>query len=44
MVVVCRLLDQQLAAQAKAFETDSGFTERLYRVRSEKRSLLSRCR
>ena len=31
------LLDRQLAAQATAFETE-GFTERLYRVRSEKRS------
>ena len=36
--VACSLLDRQLAAQAKAFETDGGFTERLYRVRSEKRS------
>jgi four helix bundle suffix protein len=33
----CYLLDRQLAAQAKAFETDGGFTERLYRVRSFKR-------
>lgn len=33
----CYLLDRQLAAQAKAFETEGGFTERLYRVRSAAR-------
>ncbi len=33
----CYLLDRQLAAQAKAFETEGGFTERLYRVRNAKR-------
>ncbi len=33
----CRLLDRQLAAQAKAFEDQGGFTERLYRVRSQRR-------
>ena len=33
----CRLLDRQLAAQAKAFEDEGGFTERLYRVRSQRR-------
>lgn len=33
----CYLLDRQIAAQAKAFETEGGFTERLYRVRSAKR-------
>ena len=38
LVVACSLLDRQLAAQAKAFETEGGFTERLYRVRSGKRS------
>ena len=38
LAVSCSLLDRQLAAQAKAFETEGGFTERLYRVRSEKRS------
>jgi len=38
LAVACSLLDRQLAAQAKAFETEGGFTERLYRVRSEKRS------
>ncbi|MBI2909600.1 MAG: four helix bundle protein [Chloroflexi bacterium] len=38
LVVPCSLLDRQLAAQAAAFEAGGGFTERLYRVRSEKRS------
>ena len=33
----CYLLDRQIEAQAKAFETEGGFTERLYRVRSAKR-------
>jgi len=33
----CYFLDRQLAAQAKAFETEGGFTERLHRVRSERR-------
>ena len=36
--VCCHLLDRQLAAQASAFEHKGGFTERLYRVRTEKRS------
>lgn len=31
--VACTLLDRQLTAQARAFERDGGFTERLYRVR-----------
>lgn len=35
--VCCYLLDRQIEAQAKAFEKDGGFTERLYRVRSAKR-------
>lgn len=35
--VCCRLLDRQLAAQAKAFADEGGFTERLYRVRSQRR-------
>ncbi|MFC1600914.1 four helix bundle suffix domain-containing protein [Candidatus Sumerlaeota bacterium] len=35
--LACYLLDRQLAAQAKAFENEGGFTERLYRVRSERR-------
>ena len=38
LAVACSLLDRQLAALAKSFETEGGFTERLYRVRSEKRS------
>jgi four helix bundle suffix protein len=33
----CHLLDRQLQAQAAAFETEGGFTERLYRVRSQRR-------
>ncbi len=33
----CHLLDRQLATQAKTFETEGGFTERLYRVRSQAR-------
>jgi len=36
--VCCYLLDRQLAAQAFAFEREGGFTERLYRVRSDRRS------
>jgi four helix bundle suffix protein len=34
LAVTCSLLDRQLAVQAKTFETEGGFTERLYRVRS----------
>lgn len=41
LAVACSLLDRQIAAQAEAFENEGGFTERLYRVRSEKRS--SKC-
>jgi four helix bundle suffix protein len=33
----CYLLDRQLAAQAAAFESEGGFTERLYRIRSQRR-------
>ncbi|MBA3237421.1 MAG: hypothetical protein H0T62_03605 [Parachlamydiaceae bacterium] len=33
--ITCLLLDRQLSAQAKAFQTESGFTELLYRMRSE---------
>jgi len=36
--LACYLLDRQLAAQAAAFEKEGGFTERLYRVRSERRN------
>jgi four helix bundle suffix protein len=32
--VSCVLLDRQIAAQAKAFQEEGGFTERLYKVRS----------
>ena len=35
--VATALLDRQLAAQAAAFESEGGFTERLYRLRQEKR-------
>jgi four helix bundle suffix protein len=35
--VACALLDRQIAALAKSFENEGGFTERLYRVRSENR-------
>lgn len=41
LAVACYLLDRQLSAQAGAFETEGGFTERLYRVRAEKRSFPS---
>ncbi len=37
IAVACSLLDRQLAAQAAAFENEGGFTERLYRVRSQRR-------
>ncbi len=33
----CFLLDRQLEAQAQAFEAEGGFTERLYRIRSQRR-------
>jgi four helix bundle suffix protein len=33
----CHLLDRQLTAQAEAFEQEGGFTERLYRIRSQRR-------
>lgn len=35
--VACSLLDQQLTAQAKQFENEGGFTERLHRVRTGSR-------
>lgn len=37
ITVACFLLDRQIAAQAAAFETDGGFTERLYRNRKASR-------
>lgn len=33
----CYLLDRQLVAQAQAFEKEGGFTERLYRIRNQRR-------
>ena len=35
--LACYMLDRQLAAQAQAFENEGGFTERLYRIRQQKR-------
>jgi four helix bundle suffix protein len=35
--VATALLDRQIQAQAKAFETEGGFTERLYKARKSKR-------
>jgi four helix bundle suffix protein len=37
IAVACSLLDRQLAAQARIFEQEGGFTERLYRVRTKAR-------
>ncbi len=39
--VACALLDRQLAAQARRFETEGGFTERLHRVRTQARQFPS---
>ena len=38
ITVTCSLLDRQMKSQAKAFEKDGGFTEKLYRRRSASRS------
>lgn len=38
IAVACSLLDRQLAAQAAAFENEGGFTERLYKTRTQSRS------
>lgn len=35
--VACSLLKKQIEAQATAFQEDGGFTERLYRIRSQSR-------
>ena len=35
--VACALLDRRIAVQAKAFEQDGGFTERLYKRRTQAR-------
>jgi len=40
IAVATTLLDRQLAVQAKAFEEEGGFTERLYRVRQQRRRTL----
>jgi len=37
IAVACALLDRQIAAQAAAFEAEGGFTERLYRIRTNRR-------
>jgi four helix bundle suffix protein len=37
ITVACSLLDRQIASLEKAFVEEGGFTERLYRVRSERR-------
>lgn len=38
LAVGCSLLDRQLSALACSFETEGGFTERLYRVRTQHRA------
>jgi four helix bundle suffix protein len=40
IAVATALLDRQLATQAAAFEKEGGFTERLYRIRTQKRNSL----
>ena len=42
LAVACSLLDCQITAQAEAFEAEGGFTERLYRVRTAKRTTSTR--
>jgi four helix bundle suffix protein len=37
IAVACSLLDRQLASLAKRFLEDGGFTERMYRIRSQHR-------
>lgn len=37
ITVTCTLLDRQIATQAHSFQTEGGFTERLYRVRKASR-------
>ena len=37
IAVACSLLDRQTARLAEEFESKGGFTERLYRVRKQKR-------
>jgi four helix bundle suffix protein len=38
LAVACALLDRQIAALAAAFEQEGGFTERLFRVRTARRT------
>lgn len=38
LVVTCALLDRQIAAQARGFEEQGGFTERMYQVRTNRRA------
>ena len=38
LAVACALLDRQIATLEKTFVEEGGFTERLYRVRSERRN------
>ena len=38
IAVACSLLDRQMASLEKTFVEQGGFTERLYRVRSERRN------
>lgn len=40
--VACALLNRQIAAQAAAFTEEGGFTERLHRIRSERRKFGTR--
>ena len=35
--ITCMLLKRQIDAQAKAFENEGGFTERLYKLRKQSR-------
>lgn len=38
IAVACCLLDRQMAAQADTFESEGGFSERLYRLRSRRKT------
>ena len=38
IAVACSLLDRQIVSLEKAFVEEGGFTERLYKVRSQKRN------
>jgi four helix bundle suffix protein len=42
LAVACALLDRQVERLAQDFENGGGFTERLYRVRTAKRSRLGK--